>query len=382
MSRITNRWGQACTTAVPTREVTIFAGHEGARYSHHHQLTALNGVLYATWSNAAIHEDSPGQHVMIATSDDLGDTWSEERVLVGPIAGEFEDAVLNATGIHVHDGRMVAYYGHYDYNKDGLRLLYEQTTGLNGKADTSVSWHQDVYTGILVSDDAGETWQDAGRIAGFISYIQPHRLRSERLVLPGQMRHPWTDDPFGVEGWTIASIPGLPDDYVDCSQGFHFGKQFRGDKFTCSEGSCFETDDDVVHMMLRSEINKLVVAESHDDGVTYGEPELTDYTDANCRFHFGRLPDGRFIGLSCPSPRATDFRTPMILATSDDGVVFDTHYVLGDEPNRPPRANGIQKFGRYGYPSFYLLGDNIHVIYSIGKEDIATMRVPLDALGN
>jgi hypothetical protein len=104
----------------------------------------------------------------------------------------------------------------------------------------------------------------------------------------------------------------------------------------------------------------------------------SDYTDANCRFHFGQLPDGRWFGLSCPCPKGG--RTPLVLATSNDGVVFDHHYILGDAPVLQPAIPGHHKYGRYGYPSYHFMGDVLMVIYSVNKEDIACTSVPLDRL--
>ena len=316
--------------------------------------------------------------MMVATSDDRGLTWSPARPLVDRQPGTLAEGVVTATGLHVHDGRMIAYWGYYDYTEDGLRRLYEQTTGICGRIDTSVTWHGEIFTGISVSDDGGATWRHVGRIDDITSYISPHQLRSGRLVLPGNNWYPWTDDPLGIEGWTVASTPGLPEGYRDDPQGIWVARDFRGDGFPCCEGSCFQTDDGVVHMMLRSEIDRLAVAESRDNGVTYSAPALTEFTDCHCRFHFGRLPDGRFFATSSPAPGS--LRTPMVLATSQDGVQFDRHYVLGNESDRPPRAVGIQKFGRYGYPSWHIMDDMLFVIYSIAKEDIALVRVPLGAL--
>jgi hypothetical protein len=377
-SPITNCWGSARTTVVPTEEFIVFAGKEGALYNHHHQLASLDGRLFAAWSTADVHEDSPGQRMMLAVSDDEGETWSDARPLIDRKPGKVAEAVLTSTGLHVHDGRMMAYWGYFQYTEEGLEALYRQTTGICGRADTSIVWHHDVFTGISVSDDGGDTWHDEGRIDNITSYISPHKLASGRLVLPGNNWYPWTDDPYGIEGWTVAALPGLPEGYIDDPQGIWVAMEARGSEFSCNEGSCFQTDDGVVHMMIRSELDRLVVAESHDNGVTYSEPILTDFTDCHSRFHFGRLPDGRYFATSTPDPES--YRTPLILATSDDGVRFDRHYVLGAEPDRPPRAVGIQKFGRYGYPSYHIVGDTMFVIYSIAKEDIAVTRLPLKAL--
>jgi len=376
-SPITNCWGRARTSVVPTEEIVVFRGREGAWYNHHHQLASLDGRLYAVWSSAEVHEDSPGQRMVLSTSDDLGNTWTEPRAIVDRQPGTYADGVVTSTGLHVHEGRIVAYWGYYDYTEGGLKRLYEQTTGICGRIDTSVTWHGAVHTGISASDDAGKTWRRVGKIDDITSYISPHRLRSGRLVLPGNNWYPWTNDPYGVQGWTLASTPGLPEGYRDDPQGIWVARDHRGDAFTCCEGSCFQTDDGVVHMMLRSEVDRLAVTESHDGGQTYSPPVLTDFSDCHCRFHFGRLPDGRYLVTSCPDP--TSLRTPMVLATSRDGVRFDRHYVLGAAPDRKPRLVGIQKFGRYGYPTWHIVGDTMFVLYSIAKEDIALVRVPLGA---
>jgi hypothetical protein len=132
-------------------------------------------------------------------------------------------------------------------------------------------------------------------------------------------------------------------------------------------------------MMLRTDKQRLAVSESRDGGQTWSEPALTGYSDCRSRTHFGRLPDGRAFGLSCPAPGSA--RTPLVLATSGDGVTFDRHYVLGDEPAQAPRRPGHHKSGRYGYPFCHILGETVLAIYSISKEDIAVCRFPLQALG-
>jgi hypothetical protein len=222
------------------------------------------------------------------------------------------------------------------------------------------------------------------RIERFVPNLCPTPIAAgrsgDRLILPGNIWFPYTDDPRGIEGWTIAGIPGLPDDYWDDPEGFHYGSHHREAAFECCEGSFYQTDDGVVHMMLRTDRNRLAVSESQDGGQTWSEPLLTGYTDCRCRFHFGRLPDGRFFGLTCPAPSSA--RTPLVLAASWDGIVFDQHYLLGDEPARPPRHPGHHKGGRYGYPALHIVNDTVYVIYTISKEDVALCRFPLQALAD
>lgn len=378
-SPITNCWGSARTMRVPTEEIVVFRGVEGAAYNHHPQITSLDDILFATWSSAEVHEDSPGQRMMLATSDDEGRTWSDPHVLVDRQPGEHGWGVVTSMGIYEHDSRLMAYWGYYDYTETALRLFMDQQSGINGKMDPALCWHQGTYTGIVVSDDRGRTWKGpVARIERFCPNLCPQRLGGGRLIMPGNLWYPYTDDPYGIDGWHTAGVPRLPVDYVDDPEGFWKGKHHRGDSHACCEGSCYETDDRVIHMMLRTETHRLAVTESRDAGATWSEPMLTDYTDCNCRFHFGRFSDGRFFGLGCPEPRSK--RTPMVLATSGDGVRFERHYVLGDAPASPPRRPGIFKHGRYGYPTYHLADGTLFIMYSVNKEDIAMMRVPLRLL--
>ena len=316
---------------------------------------------------------------MLATSDDAGETWTDTRPLVNRLPGEREYGVITAEGIHVHQGKMVAYYGYYDITYNGV-LSYYASGGNMSLAQSEENFHVGVYTGIMVSEDAGETWQGpVNTIDRFVPNLCPSPTSSGRLILPGNFSFPFTDDPFGIHGWIPAGIPGLPEGYVDDPEGHVKIMRDRQDKVHVCEGSFYEIDTGVIRMMLRTrDGQRLAVSESIDNGVTWSEPVLTDYTDCHCRFHFDRLPDGRYFGVSCPAPHSA--RTPLILATSKGGNVFDQHYILGDEDNFLARIPGVHKYGRYGYPSFHIMDGNMFVIYSINKEDIAMCRFPLKAL--
>ena len=378
-SPITNCWGSARTDRVSTDEVVVHRGEEGGWYNHHQQITSLDGRLFVTFSNGAIHEDSPGQRMMLSVSDDDGRTWSPARPMVDSQAGEFGDAVLTAMGIHVHGTRLVAYCGYYDPTEAGLRVFNAHDRGRESRSPSEAPWHQGTHTQIYSSDDRGNTWQGpVGRIDRFVPNLSPQPVGGGRLIIPGHMWFPYTDDPAGIHGWTPTGLPRLPDSYYDDPEGFWTGRRARGDDHPCCEGSLFQTDDGVIHMMLRTIGDSLAVTESEDNGATWSEPMMTDYSDCDSRHHFGRLPDGRYFGLSCAEPGSN--RTPMVLATSDDGVVFDRHYILGDGPAHEPRMPGTAKRGRYGYPSCHIRDDAIYIVNSVSKEDIAVVRIPLDRL--
>lgn len=289
--------------------------------------------------------------------------------------------VLTSMGIRVYQDKLIAYYGVYEYS-DQVKL-----SG-NPPARPSVGkkmnpegeqWHMDTHMEIRVSEDGGDTWSAPEPIIkGFMANLGPSITSSGRLIMPGNISFAYTDDPSGTSSWKKAGLPRLPESFVDDPEGFHKACEYRGDTTHYYEGDFFQTNDNVIHMMLRTSHSKLAVTESNDNGESWSEPRWTDYTDARCRFDFGRLPDGRFFGLSTPQPESG--RTPMVLAVSKDGEVFDKHIVLGDEKNRKPRMAGGHKGGRYGYPYMHIAGDYVFVIYSVVKEDIGIARFRLDDL--
>ncbi len=381
-SPITNAWGRARTLRPPAEHFLIYRGREGAAYNHHPQITSMGGRLYASWSNGLAHEDAPSQHMLMSVSEDGGESWSGASVVFGRRAGKLADAVVTAAGLRPCGAKLVAYCGVYEYTRFALTAYAAAAPDRpppKGHGPPGQRWHRDTRTEVCVSEDAGKSWAAPRRIIErFVPNLSPAPTATGRLILPGNLWYPHTDDPAGAAGWEAAGLARLPEDYVDDPAGFHQGCRHRRDERDYCEGSFFQTDDGVLHMMLRTSEPRLAVAESRDDGRSWSEPALTGYTDCCCRHHFGRLADGRFFGLSCPEPRAN--RTPLVLAASDDGVAFDRHYVLGDAPHAGPRIPGRHKGGRYGYPFLHVAGETAWAVYSIEKEDIAVCRFPLSAL--
>jgi hypothetical protein len=292
-------------------------------------------------------------------------------------------------GIRAYKERLIAYYGHYactdlGLDRDGTpSSLYVQ----DDLRSSPVEWvTRDIFTDVRVSTDMGKTWGTPIRaIEKFVPNLRPFSLRSGRLIIPGNVTWPFTDDPEGIHGWRNAGLPRLPIWIADDPEGFQKACFFRHDSPSYCEASFYQTDDGVIHMMLRTisrpgEQHKglLAVSESKDDGATWSEPRMTSYTDCCCRFHFGRLPDGRFFGLSCPNPRGA--RTPLVLATSKDGIVFDRHYILGESTIAKPRIPGMAKGGAYGYPTCDIAEGKMYIVFSRAKEDIYFMRLDLSVL--
>jgi len=369
---ITNRYGTARTTRLAGRTTIVHkASSWDAAYSHHPQVAAIGDRLWATWSLGHLHEDGPGQIMVCATSDDLGQTWTPARPLVPAAQGEYGQTCLTSGGLYVGKDAIAAYYSSYEITPAAMALFME--SGLNGWHKPGLKTVENVYTGVRVSRDGGASWSTAeSTLPGFIPNLSPVRLSSGRLLMTGHLLQACTDDPTGVSGWQIAGLPGLPEGFYERAGGYRPVTGLLGELGIC-EGAVYEIPGQPLRLMLRSNRARLAVAESQDDGATWSEPQLTDFTDCGSKMQFGRLPDGRYFALSCPDPNVPESslrRTPLVLATSRDGNVFDRHFLLGDEPDAPLRYPGAYKHGRYGYAYAQAVKDHLVVINSVGKEDI------------
>jgi hypothetical protein len=372
---ITNCWDKVTPIKIPAEHFMIYRGTDGFGYNHHPQLLFYKGKLFATWSNGYVNEDDPGQRMLISISSDYGETWSEPKPLLDRQPGTHTDKILISMGLYEHYGVITAYCGSYEYPEN----LLSHKLGVSERnqaipADQIIS--ENDHTLILESTDCGMSWQlTQNKINSFIPNHPPAKTLSGRLIMPGNICFCYTDDPFGRTGWIRTGIPGISKEYADAP--WYFGKECHrlGYKHALCESTFFQTADNVIHMMFRTDTypNFLAAAESFDNGVTWTKPGLTDYTDCGSRTQFGTLPDGWYFGLSCPDQKL--MRTPMVIALSNDGITFDKHYILGDEPDKGTRIKGNFKVGgRYGYPALCLSDKYMHVIYSDGKDDISVCR--------
>jgi hypothetical protein len=327
-------------------------------YSHHPSLTHYRGRYHAIWSNGRRDEDAPGQRVLWSTALDFAH-WTEPYPLINSVRDECgRERVLTAAGFHHFEGTLVAYFGNYGPNKETTHLQAVTTTD-------------------------GEHWSAVRDIGVPVNPNHPPQpTASGRLVISGNIAFPWTDDPSGLRGWQMTGIypPALAPTIKDDPASFWEVARVQGWPTALCEGAFYQTDDEVLHMLLRatgdSFGHRLWLTESHDDGEHWSAPQVTDFSDTDAKFHLGRLPDGRFSYTGNPIGAN---RTPLILSLSDDGQCFDQHLVLGDAPYEPRRA-GRYKGGEYGYPHTLVHDGHLCAIVSRQKEAVEVLRVALDQL--
>jgi len=333
-------------------------------YSHHPSLAFFKGRFYAIWSNGRRNEDGPGQRVLVATSTDFKN-WTTPCPLVDSLKNEQGvQRVLTAAGFHEHNGMLIAYFSNYGPNKETTRLQAITTTD-------------------------GEHWSAACEVGIAITPNHPpRRTTSGRLIICGNISFPYSDEPTGLTGWRMTGI--YPSDMAatiaDNPSLFWQVAKKQGWNAVLCEGSFYQTDDGVLHMLLRSTRNadstdkpfryRLWLSESRDNGANWSAPVETDFSNTDAKFQFGRLPDGRFYYIGNPVGSG---RTPLALSLSRDGVTFDHHFIL-DDTHYEMRQKGLWKGGDCAYPHGMIHDGYLYVITSRQKEAVQVLRMALAEL--
>ncbi len=327
-------------------------------YSHHPFITHFKNYFIAVWSNGMIDEDKPGQRIVFAISKDFFN-WSTPQVLAAPSAKRNDTlGILTAAGFHQFNDTLVVYYGEYSQNRSNTKLCAKITT--DGE-----HWSNPIDLHIAVNPNYG-----------------PQIISSGRLIICGNFTFPYTDDYRGLSNWTISSFYADSLFKEDNPATFYSPAEKNSLPPLC-EGSFYETDDHVLHMLLRVTgkgwKGKLWQTKSNDNGTHWSFPVETNFSDNDSKFHFGRLPDKQFYYVGIPDTLHHYARTPLVLSLSDNGLFFNKHFIIADELYTLQKE-GLWKGGQYGYPHTMIYKNDFYIIVSRQKEAIEIIRLKIDQL--
>ncbi|WP_428329777.1 exo-alpha-sialidase [Mucilaginibacter sp.] len=336
----------------------IYSPVKGWLYNHHAAIAVFKGKLIAIWSNGLIDEDSPGQRVVFSVSKDFKQ-WPAPQVLAQPSkAVNGIQNILTAAGFYQFKDTLVAYYGEYEKDRTHTHLWAKTTTD-------GLHWSKPIDLHLPLIPNHG-----------------PEAIKNGRLIISGNFSFPYTDDRSGLAGWKMSSF--YPDSLYtqDNSATFYKPAEKLGLPPLC-EGSFFQTDDAVLHMLLRVTgkgwKGKLWLTESRDNGSIWSKPNETNFSDNDSKFHFGRLPDKRYYYVGIPDTLHHYDRNPLVLAIAADGKYFNKQYIIADELYQL-KQKGLWKGGQYGYPHTTISNGYMYVIISRQKESIEVIRFKLNQL--
>ena len=343
---------EACVDADPVagETATVYRPERGQyQYNHHAAIVHFDGRLFASWSGGRLNEDSPGQTILVATSDD-GLTWSDPVEAV-PIP---EGRKRWTCGQFWVRGGELWLLGHHC-----LRARY-----VDGECAPGVCW-EDVKTEAFRFN--GERWEPKGVIVENL-YVNegPRPLPDGAFLMTGENgRH----EACVARG----GRPGFGDwDLIVVAK--------RSPTCKMSEPTWFAAGNGTIHLLMRDDAGsrRIWLSESTDLGRTWSAPVPTDFTDAQSKLVAVSLSDGRLVLVN--NPAAGDVRRRLLtVAVSEDGRTFARMHTLRSETGRA-RLPGMHKVPGADYPHAIEHDGRLWVIYAVNKEDIELRAIPLDAL--
>ena len=324
-------------------------------FAHQPGFAYFKGKFYATWASGIKDEDSPGQRIVVSSSADNGETWSKPTVVADARIGQQGTVLTCMMGGYLwsNGNRLYNYFTEYEFKTS---MLDKNGNRLNGNYDL---YHWQVY--VSYTED-GVHWSEMEPVDEMCRFNEsPRKSLTGRWLAGAGWRLGYADKPDGYN-WDARGVS---------NEQIASAKQ-RGAAML-NEASWYQTDDYVIHMMMRSNSGYIWMSESYDNGMTWTDAYQTSISSDSTMMNFGRLPDGRFYFVG-----SVDFkeRWPLDLYISEDGMNFDKAYTLRDEKYEM-QQNGWAKGGYFAYPEVLIHGDYMYVFYSKQKEVVELTRVKL-----
>jgi hypothetical protein len=333
-----------------------FADGYGWTYSHASNLCYWNGRFYQHYlSNPVDEHIAPGQTLLMTSAD--GRNWDQPKVIFPPyVAPAGVKIPKGYTGYMMHqrmgfyvapDGRLLVlgFYGHTEdpFMEGGIGRVVREVykDGKMGpiyyiRYSSHTNWNETntSYPFFTRSDDKGFVEACKALLADKLKTMQ------------------WWDEDQGLDGFYTNKKSGSAFNYFHRKDGKVVGLW---------KHSLCALSDDGDHFSTPVESPTLVMS----GGKMWGQA----------------TEDGRFA--VCYNPiELTDYRYPLIVISSDDGILFDNMLLVqGEVPPRrfmgrwkdfgPCYMRGIDEGS--GNPP----GNDMWLTYSMNKEDMWISRIPV-----
>lgn len=333
-------------------------------YNHHARIIFHDGKFHATWSNQRYDEDGPGQRVLYAVSVD-GLKWSAPRELIPALAPE---GPWECGGIYCSAAEFVV----WEARLFGSGAVAEITGWKNMEMtkDSPVSTRECQFP---VYASRGRVFREIkpdGRF-GILYAADRTQLPADTLFPVAKREDVERSFRLPPREWVVGNAVSQKPERRLC------------------EPTVWKTREGKFTMLLRDDSNsyRKWIAFS-DDGRSWTKPCLTDFSDSRSLSCNITLEDGTVLLIT--NPRGRGFmdpalgwrdRDPLTISLSRDGLHFGATHTVKEGYHKykvmpGPRCRG----GSAQYPCAIMRNGYCYVIYSNGKEDVETTRIPLAPL--
>lgn len=354
----------------------LYATPETGTFNHHGYLAYFKGVLFASWDNQARDENTSGQRGVFRYSKDEGKTWSEQKSLFPSLADNVPASLAKqpkpfqtSQGFAEIEGRLYAVtcvdralkkkvYRFNEVSRKRIGFLAREAN-VDGSLGP-VFWLSDSAP----APEPGYSAIPAGEpsiVAKIDAHFKDPANLLQLLFKPRQW--PDSDDEHRMteptQPWRLANGAWV--------------RLYRN-QGTIQGTTRAETE--------ASRPRRHYASFSFDDGETWTAPTRTNFPDTGSRANSGQLPDGQYYVINNPLPMSArqGGRQMLAISLSHDGLKFDRMAVIKFAAPAQRYEGKSKGAGGYQYPHSVVVGNNLWVIYSVNKEDMEVVRIPLAEL--
>lgn len=333
-----------------------YADGYGWTYNHASNLCYWNDTFYQQYlSNPVDEHESPGQTLIITSKD--GRHWGKPEVIFPPYKAP--EGVKIPTG---YDGYMMHQRMGFYVAPDGRLLIlafYGHTENPFGKGG--------------IGRVVREAYKD-----GTFSPIYFIRYESEAAWNETNTSYPFYDK--SPDSGFVAACKALLNDKLKTFQWYdedHGIDGFYNNKKSGQALSYYHRKDGKVVALWKKSLTAL----SEDEGNTFSDPvKVPTFLMSGGKQWGQRTKDGRYA-ISYNPIEQTQYRYPLAVVTSEDGIIFDNLLLVhGEVPVRrfsgrwkdfgPCYMRGIVE-GNGNPPS-----NDMWLSYTVNKEDVWISRIP------
>jgi len=356
-----------------TESFTLYtATAETGTYSHHGHITYFKDVLIATWDNQVNDENGSGQQGLFRRSMDQGGTWTPVQELFPP-----QDKRVPASE---------AFIGTRFMTSNGFAVIEDI-----------------LYAVTVVSEWSGSSIEGKKRVnvGRLCRSVDPEGMLGDLFWLSDTPPAP--ADGFSSYPAGDPELVGKIDRHFkqpgnELQLDFSVSRPLSDDdhrlsepvpSYKISDGTWVRLYRDMGHKDAQTQKEKEETKSrrnyasfSSDKGKTWTVPIRTSFPDACARSNAGKLPDGQVYVINniIPmNPGGLGGRSMLAISMSRDGLNFDRVAIIRFISS-PIRHKGLEKSIGYQYPHSVVAGKDLWVIYSVNKEDVQLMRIPLEEL--
>lgn len=336
---------------IPLKETIISQAPENNKlYRHHPSIIFFKNQLYSAWSEGFRNEDSRGQSIGIATSPD-GLQWSPQGK-INPV--KLQKTYFSNGGFSIINGELYLLVSEYSSAR------YAQ-----GSREKSICWENLKTSFYLLQNN---TW-----------------VKTEYLINGFYVNEAPRQDNHG--NWFSLGMDEFHNAVAFQSTNknpFQFEKTILSntkDGLQLSEPTWLMVNNQKTIYFRDLGVNKYLWQSVYNEkDNSFSKPVITNYPNGGSKlFALPISKNGNAI-INNATMESGHSRCKLHLGLSKNGQAFSHSILLKNDLKSVPKFKGLHKMSGFQYPNACIHQNSLHIIFSINKEDIGTIKIALSEI--